>query len=370
MSRRGSTPMSLLSRLALPGAANSKLVLSADEEELFAHDLGLMLRSGLRVPEALQAMADREGGTLRQSLPPLSQALQQGRPLSQAMADVGAFGTALTACVRASEATGDLGSSLDRFAQNARRLRELRVKLVSASVYPLVLVAVATLVVLFLLLYVVPRFATVLEGAGGDLPTLSRALIALGGAMQMVQWPLLLSLAAGVLLGSSWLWRASRERRLGAWLADVTARVPGLAPYVRAWGLAQLARSGGMLVRSGIPALKALRMCRELLPGQDRLRLDRALAAAGAGAPLAQSLHDSGLLDSLSFRVLKVSQQTGQLELALDRVADLHDDQIARALERISRLIEPLLMLGIGTVVGGIVVLMYLPIFQLAASIR
>ena len=124
-----------------------------------------------------------------------------------------------------------------------------------------------------------------------------------------------------------------------------------------------------MLVRSGVPVLKALAMCRELLLGADRAGLDKALAAASAGAPLAAALHEQDIVDTLGLRVLRVSEQTGQLDVALDRLADIHDQQLERAIERAGRLIEPVLMLGIGLAVGGIVVLMYLPIFQLAASV-
>jgi general secretion pathway protein F len=342
----------------------------AAEEEQFAHDLALMLRAGLRLLEALQAQHDRDGASVRRALPGLQAALQQGLPFSRALADTGLFSTGLVACVRASEATGNLADSLERFAINARRLREWRSRLLSASVYPLLLTAVAAVVVLFLLMYVVPRFALVLDGVGQDMPAASRALIAVGLALSAVQGPVLLALALAGAAAAAWLWHALRTGRLGRWLMDRLAALPGVGPYVHAYGLTQLARSSGMLVRAGIPVLKALAMCRDLLPTRDRARLDQALHVAQSGAPLPQALRDAALFDELSFRVLKVAQQTGQLDVALDRVAELHEDALGRALDRLSRLVEPLLMLGIGTVVGGIVVLMYMPIFQLAASIR
>ena len=100
-----------------------------------------------------------------------------------------------------------------------------------------------------------------------------------------------------------------------------------------------------MLVASGVPVLKAMAMCRELLLSQDRGRLDRALASASSGAPLASALHDNELIDTLGLRVLRVSEQTGQIHAALDRLADIHDQEVERALERAGRLIEPILML-------------------------
>lgn len=280
------------------------------------------------------------------------------------------FSPSLLACIRASEVTGDLGDSLQRFAQDAARIRVLRSRLISACVYPALLIGVATLVVLFLLMYVVPRFAVVLESSVKDMPFMSRLLIDVGSALATVQMPLLALLGALLVAAVVALWRGLRSGQLGAWAIDGAARLPWMRAYLRAFGLAQLSRSAAMLVRSGVPALKALRMCHGLLPSIDRPRLDQALAAATAGAPLSRALHEAGLFDALGFRVLKVAEQTGQLDAALDRVADLYDSLLERALERLGRLIEPVLMLVIGTVVGGIVVMMYLPIFQLAASIR
>ena len=340
------------------------------DEERFAHDLSLMMRSGLGLLESLRTLADRASLRGQSQVGDLVQALQRGESLSQAMQDGARFSPALLACIRASELTGDLADSLQRFAANAARLRTLRARLVSACVYPALLVSVASLVVLFLLVYVVPRFALVLEGATQELPAMSRALIALGVAMHAVQGPLLTIVAA--LLGAC-VWQLVKRVRSGELerlVIDLAARLPWLHVFARSFGLVQLSRSTAMLMRSGVPALKALRMCGGLLARTDQPRLGMALAAASAGAPLGQSLLDAKVIDTLDQRILRVAEQTGQLDTALDRLADLHDATLEQALDRVGRVIEPLLMLTIGTVVGGIVVLMYLPIFQLAASIR
>lgn len=353
---------------AAPAAAQRRSALDRIDEEQFAHDLSLMLRSGLSLVEALRTLGEQGNGaaTIRAVLG----ALQHGETLSRAMQTTGAFGVPLLACARASELTGDLGDSLQRFAANAVRLRTLRSRLVSACVYPALLIGVTFLVVLFLLVYVVPRFALVLDNAAQDVAPLSRLLIELGKTLHGVQGPIWVGLA--IALGAfGWIaWREARAGRLATWLLEQAMRLPWMRPYVRSFGLSQLARSGAMLIRSGIPALKALGMCRDLVAANDRKALDNALAATATGAPLAQALHEAELLDALTWRVLRVSEATGQLHAALDRVADVYDAQLERGLDRLGRLIEPILMLTIGTVVGGIVVLMYVPIFQMASSIR
>ncbi|MEY4753283.1 MAG: hypothetical protein RJA44_958 [Pseudomonadota bacterium] len=345
------------------------MVRSLDEEQ-FARDVSLMLRSGLGVMDALQTVREQATGAAAHTLDSLSGRLQQGESLSVAMQHVGQFGTSLLACVKASELTGDLGESLQRFAGNAMRMRLMRAKLISALVYPAMLIGVATLVVIFLLVYVVPRFAMVLESTRQEMPALSRALVSIGHALNGVQMQAWLTIAAVLGLGGWRLWQLSRSGRLAALAVSVGTRMPWLGELVRSFGHGQLTRSCAMLVRSGVPALRALQMCRELLAPTDRPGLDRAVSHASAGAPLAAALHQEGLLDNRGLRVLRVAEQTGALDVALDRLADIHDLQLERQLERAGRLIEPIVMLGIGLVVGGIVVLMYLPIFQLASSLQ
>jgi general secretion pathway protein F len=355
-----STPL----KSARPATAGTPL-----DEEQFARDMSLMLLSGLSLMDSLKTLRERASASTAAPLDALTKRLTQGEALSQAMLSSGAFRASLLACVKASELTGDLPDSLARYAANAGRLRALRGRMVSALVYPCVLLAVAALVVVFLLLFVVPRFAMVLESTGKDMPAMSQLLINVGRALHGVPNTAWLALGGLVLWALYELVKASREGRLQAVLAGLASRIPGIRDIVRAFGHSQFARSGAMLVRSGVPVLKALAMCRELLVGADRPALDRALASATAGAPLAAALHEHALVDTLGLRVLRVAEQTGQLETALERLADVHDQTLERTLDRVGRLIEPILMLGIGLVVGGIVVLMYLPIFQLAASI-
>jgi general secretion pathway protein F len=340
------------------------------DEELFAHDLSLMLRSGLSLVEALRTMSEESTGAASNHVREVLHSLQEGHSFSQALQATRAFGMPLLACAKASELTGDLGDSLQRFAANAARLRGLRTKLISACVYPALLVSVSLVVVLFLLAYVVPRFAVVLDTSGQEIAPLSALIIVVGKTLHQVQLPLWLGLGA-LVAGLGWLVaRRARSGDLASWALEQAGRLPFMRRYVRGFGIAQLTRSAAMLVRSGVPALRALAMCRDLLPLADQPKLDLALNSAAAGAPLAASLREAGVIGPLAWRVLRVAEETGQLHAALDRVADVHDSQLERGLERLGRLVEPVLMLVIGTVVGGIVVLMYLPIFQMASSIR
>jgi general secretion pathway protein F len=176
------------------------------DEEQFARDMSLMLRSGLSVMEALNTSRERSSGAAARSIDGLVSRLNQGESLSQALQGSGAFSPALLACVRASELTGDLGESLERFSGNAMRMRVMRSKLVSALVYPMLLIGVAFLVVLFLLVYVVPRFAMVLESTQQELPALSQVLIVIGHTLNGVQGPVWGGLGAVFALGAWRIW--------------------------------------------------------------------------------------------------------------------------------------------------------------------
>jgi general secretion pathway protein F len=353
------------SRISGPASRGAAL-----NEEQFARDMGLMLRSGLGVMDALETFREQATGASAAVLAALVQRLESGEGLSEAMSLSGRFSAGLLACVKASEVTGDLDESLQRFAVNATRLRQMRSKLVSALVYPALLVLVAGAVVLFLLAYVVPRFAMVLENSQQELPWLSQGLIWLGRGLYAHQALVWLLLGTLLIAALTTVLRSTFAGTLNDQLTRLAARIPGLARLVRLYGLGQAIRTSAMLVRSGIPALRALAMSRDLLIHSDRARLDRAVASATNGAPLAASLFEFGLLDRLGMRVMRVAEQTGALDLALDRLADVHENRLEQQLERAGRLIEPVVMLVIGLVIGGIVVLMYLPIFQLAASIH
>lgn len=334
------------------------------DQEQFARDLSLLLSSGISLIESLRTLAERNRGgseVLRQMV----QQLELGESLSSAMQSTQSVSPAMVACVKASEVTGDLPESLQRFANNAAVIRELRSRVTGACVYPAILLSVGFLVVLFLLGFVVPRFAMVLENTAHDLPFASRMLIAVGRVIHAAQLPIGLALLAAIVFAAWWV------RRQGAsWLLDVAARVPWARVYVRAFGQSQGTRSAAMLVRSGMPALKALAMCRDLWVPSDRARLDIALDAARTGTTLADAMHDHGVVDSLGYRMLKVAQQSGRLDVALDRLADSYDLVLSRGVDNLSRIVEPLMMTLIGAVVGTIVVLMYLPIFQLASSVQ
>jgi len=340
------------------------------DDEAFARDLGLMLQSGLPLLEALGTLRERAQRGTGALLDAVMDRLRHGESLSSALSATVTARPAFLAAVRSSESTGDLPDALQRYARQASRLRELRGKLQSALLYPALLSVVSMGVVVFLVAFVVPRFAGVLESAGGELPLLTRGVIALGRVLRETPALVWLLLAVALVWAAGEAVQAWRQGRLVPRLLALGGRLPVLGELLGAFGHAQFTRSAAMLVRSGMPVLKAMELCGDLLLAQDQRNLKRGLALAATGAPLASTLHEQGLLDVLGFRVLRVAERTGELAPALERLAEVQDEALERTLERIGRLIEPALMLVIGGVIGGIVVLMYLPIFTLMEQVQ
>lgn len=335
---------------------------------LFAEEFAALLDAGLGMVDAIQTLALKErDAAARRALERVAADLVEGRPLSHALANQPVtFPAFLTAAVAASEQTGDLAATLRRYAAHLDTLTALRGKVIGAAIYPALLLAVGLIVVLFLLGVVVPRFDQLLEGAQRDLPFASALLLGAGRAVGAHPWPfagaLALAAAAVALL-------AARAIRSG-WQVPGLQRLWLIGPLVRLFRHAQFYRTSAMLVQGGIPALRSFAMCRALLTPEDQRGLDRAAAAIAEGGRIGPALASVEIADAVALRMLEVAQRTGRLAEVLTRVAQFQEARLARAINVAARLIEPALMIFIGLVIGGIVVLMYLPIFDLASSLQ
>lgn len=334
---------------------------------LFSQELLALLRSGVGIVEAVQTLVEKESrGATREVLERVRAALNEGQTFSTALqAQPQAFSALYVASVRASERTSHLAEALERYVDYARRIDEVKGKLINAAIYPVMLVAVSLLVVLFLLAYVVPRFAHVYEDMGDRLPLASRWMLAWGQTIEQHGLWLLLGLAGLVVLAVS-----APGRRLWAAALQRLWSVPAVGERLRVFQLARLYRTLGMLLRGGIAAVQALEMVQGLLSPALRPGLVAATGAVRDGRALSHAFQANGLTTPVSLRMLAVGERTGQMGDMLERAAAFHDEELARWADRATRVVGPALMLVMGVLIGAIVVLMYLPIFQLAESIQ
>jgi len=332
----------------------------------FTQELVALLRAGLSLPETLEVMVEKETrAETRQLFETLRTALYEGRSFSQALQGVpNTFPELYIATVRASERTGDLSEALVRYVDYQERLDLVRKKIVSASIYPVVLLAVGGLVTLFLVAYVVPRFSAIYAESGRDLPWLSRLLIDWGTLINLHGWMVGLAACAAV------AGIAAGGRRVPALAARVARRVPAVRRRLLVYHLARFYRTLGMLLRGGIPMVPALTMLGTLLPLDLRHPLQQATQRIREGVTTSQAMAEAGLTTPVASRMLRVGERSGDMAAMMDRIAAFHDDELARWVDWFTKLFEPLLMALIGVVIGGIVVLMYMPIFELAGSLQ
>jgi general secretion pathway protein F len=335
---------------------------------LFAQELLVLLEAGLSIVESLEALCDQAAApSTRSVLARLLGAVREGRRFSAALvAQREVFPPLFIGVVQASEGTSDLPQALRRFLEYRRRVDAVRNKVSSAAIYPTILMGVGALVTLFLVGYVVPRFAEVYEGSGRELPLVSQVMLELGrfASAHLIEL-LLATLTTVVLLGLL----ARRLWRSGA-IARAFGAIPGLGERLRVFELARLYRTLGMLLGGGIPLVSAMTTVDAVISTAWRERLAAARALIEAGTPLSLAFERCELTTPISLRLLSVGERSGELASMLEQSAVFHDGEIERWIDRFTRSFEPLLMAAIGIVVGVIVVMLYMPIFDLAGGLQ
>jgi general secretion pathway protein F len=348
-------------RAAALGRSGGKLSLV-----LFSQELLALLSAGLGIVESLEALLEKEAtpGT-RAVLERLLAGLREGKRFSSVLAEQPVlFPPLYIGIVRAAEGTSDLPRALARFIDYQQRIDVVRAKLVSAAIYPSILLLVGGGVSLFLMSYVVPRFAEVYQGAGRDLPWMSQMMLG-WGAFASANGTLLavsvLVLLAVTVFGVRHLLRSGGIARL-------LRRVPAIGERVRIYELSRLYLTLGMLTEGGITIVNAIETVQSMVSPGVRGNLAAARGAIESGLPLSDAFEANALTTPISLRMLRVGERTGEMGPMLTQSAAFYDGEIGRWIDRFTRTFEPLLMAAIGIVVGAIVVLLYMPIFDLAGD--
>lgn len=338
----------------------------AKELAVFTRQLGTLLRAGLPLLRGLEVLARQEHNPgFRRVLEALAEAIRSGGTLSEAMAQHSrVFDRLYLSMVRAGEAGGVLDVVLDRLARFQEKSLQLKGKITAAMVYPLIVLAVAVVILAGLLVFVVPKFkqifADLLKGA--PLPPLTQAVLAVSEAVQkhyLVALAVTAALWAGV--------KVFRNTPAGARLADtLVVRLPLFGGLFLKAIIARFGRTLGTLLSSGVPILPALLITRDTC-GNSRV----AGAITGVhdrvkeGAPVARPLEAAAVFPPMVTSMIEVGEHTGQLPEMLGKVADIYEDEVDNAVAGLSSLIEPLLILFLALVVGTIVIALFLPIVRI-----
>jgi len=353
---------------SIPGLTRSKTNWSGRRFLSFNQELIVLLRSGLPILQVLDTIIDRlEAGKMFDVLREIRESIRGGDSLSEAFGKFPhIFPHLYIASIKAGERTGDLPITLERYIAYQKRVETIRSKIKNAAFYPLLLTVSVIAVVLFLMLFVVPRFTQVYADANVELPVMTRILVATANGLGH-SLPVLLPLLALLLVVTPIFFRTERGTIL---LDRIKLSLPLIGTLATEYSLLSFCRTLGTTLSSGIPIVEALRMSRATL--NNRIYEEKMIAATRRveeGSSFADAIDQTGFFTNIALRMIAVGETSGSLPDMLTDVADYYESEVEYRLERLTSLIEPVMMVSMGLLIGGIVVSMYIPIFQLAGTV-
>lgn len=334
---------------------------------LFLQELIALLEAGLVVVEAVEALREssRDGGTSL-VLDTLVKKLYEGAQLSQAMMALPAlFPPLLINTVASSEQTGHLPEALKRFQFYESRMEILRKRIKSTLLYPTIVIAAGGIILFFLLGFIIPRFSVVFDGMKN--PSASAQLILWWGRLTQTHGSLLLAGCAAAVAG---IVMAVRSPRLRQRALGLLLRIPALRQQHQLSVLVRFYRTLGLLLQGGLPAPDALMLSREILPATHRQQVEQVIRDVAAGESLSRMLEAQRMTTPVASRLLQVGERSGELPAMCERIAAFYDESLERAIETFSKIFEPILMMVVGGIVGLVVFLLYMPIFELAGGLQ
>jgi general secretion pathway protein F len=353
----------LLSVQAMRSGMRAEVGAKAFNMMVFNQQLHSLLEAGQPIVDALEILGRNDArGRHRRIYDTLLQGLRGGKQLSEAMAALPSVFPALyVAMIKSSETTGTVRTSVLRYMRYQKQVDEIRGKLVSAAMYPAVLLSVASLVVAFLMMYVVPRFSAVFDETSSGKHTAAGFVQIWGGFVRghpIVAWSGAALLALGlVFLVVHPSVRALALRRLLV--------IPWIGEKVHMLQLARLYRTLGMLLRSGVSVLAAMRMTAAALPRNLHGPMAQATERISQGHSISLMMAESGLSTEVASRLLVAGESSGNLDEMMEKISDFYDQELSMWIDTAGRLIEPVLMIAIGLVIGAVVLMLYMPIFDL-----
>jgi type IV pilus assembly protein PilC len=338
--------------------------------QVFSRQFATMIDAGLSVVQSLVILEQQtDDNALADVIREVRADVEGGMLLSQAMArHPKVFDRLYIAMVEAGEAAGILDAVLDRVALQIEKEMKIRRRVKGAMIYPTLVLCFALLTLAGMLMFIVPVFEGIFADLGGDLPMLSKAVVAASDVFRGY-WFIIFPAFGGSVYG----FRRWKRTPAGKQVWDrLMLRVPGgIGKVVLKVTMARFSRTLATLVAAGVDIIKALE-----ISGQTAGNwvVESALADVRAkvhqGVPIAQPLIEDPVFPPLVSQMVKVGEETGELERMLDKIADFYEDEVDTSIQALTSIIEPLMMLGVGAIVGVIVIAMYLPMFKLLQLVQ
>jgi type IV pilus assembly protein PilC len=335
---------------------------------VFTRQFATMIDAGLPLVQCLEILASQQDNkTLKKTLTEIRQSVEGGSTFAAALKQHPKVFTSLYAnMVEAGEAGGILDTILNRLAQYMEKAMALKKKVKSAMIYPSTIVTVAVAVVIFLLIFVIPTFKAMFEGFGAALPLPTQIVLELSRLVINYFW-VGIGAIVGVIVAIRW-WYGTSSGRTN--IDRLLLRMPIIGMLIRKVAVAKFTRTLGTLISSGVAILDGLDITARTAGNKIvETAVLRTRASIAEGKTIAEPLRESGVFPPMVVQMIAVGEQTGALDAMLGKIADFYDEEVDTAVANLTSLLEPVLMVFLGIVIGGVVIAMYLPIFKLVTVV-
>ena len=338
---------------------------SREEIIYFANQLAVMVDTGVPLSEALDSIAQQATTPGMKALASgISEQVRGGTPLSEALAShEKIFGNLFIALMRAGEASGQMGAMLQRVAVYLQQERETVKKIKGAMVYPVCMMSFCVLVVVGLLIFVLPRFEKIYAGKGAALPAPTRVLLALSNGL-IDYWPVVLGVLIAV-VGGLWYYLRTPGGKIA--LDAFRIKAPLIGRMYRKACLARSLRTMATMVSTGVTMLEGLQISARVAGNHFYSRVWTDLAErVKEGSTLCEQLANSKLVPPAVAQMIGAGEKTGKLGMVMNRVAEFCEDDLNVAVKTITSMIEPVMIISMGLIIGGIAMALLLPVFSIS----
>ena len=341
-----------------------------EEKEIvvFTRQFATMIDAGLPLVQCLEILASQQDNKVfKKALTEIRQSVEGGLTFAAALKQHPKIFSSLYAnMVEAGEAGGILDTILNRLAMYMEKAMALKKKVKSAMIYPSTIVSVAVVVVIFLLVFVIPTFKAMFEGFGAALPLPTQIVLELSNIVRAYFLVGLVAIAAMIVGIRMWYKTSSGKLAIDSFLL----KTPVFGILIRKVAVAKFTRTLGTLISSGVAILDGLDITartagNKVVEGA----VLRTRASIAEGKTIAEPLKASGVFPPMVVQMIAVGEQTGALDAMLSKIADFYDEEVDTAVANLTALLEPLLMVFLGVIIGGVVIAMYLPIFKLVTVV-
>jgi len=344
-----------------PGVKSKDLV-------IFSRQLATLVSAGVPIVQGLNILTDQiQSPVFKQIITAIRTDIESGIAIADAMKKhPKAFSELYVSMIRAGETGGVLDAILERLSSYLESAEELRGKVKGAMVYPLVVSGVATVVTLFLLVAVIPTFKNVFASFGSALPLPTQILLTISDFLRH-NFMYLLAIPIGAFFAfKSWHKTDAGHLFIDRWMI----RLPGIGDLLKKVAVSKFTRTLGTLIKSGVPILQALDTVAKTAGNKVvENAIMKARESIREGEKIADPLKLSGVFPPMVIQMISVGEETGNLEIMLSKIADFYDQEVDTAVKAMTSLIEPAIICVMGVVIGGIVICMFLPIFQMSSLI-